>query len=202
MKLVIDLQGAQSASRHRGIGRYSLALAEAMARDARGHEIWIALNAALSDTIEDLRAAFDALMPQERIVVWEAPTPAAEADPTNEWRRRTGEILRESFLASLKPDIVHTSSLFEGHDTITSVGTFVDGTTTAVTLYDLIPLINHDAYLANPAAEAWYLRKVASMRRAGLWLAISESSRREGIDWLDLPPDRVVNISAAADARF
>jgi glycosyltransferase involved in cell wall biosynthesis len=204
MKLVVDLQGAQSASRRRGIGRYSLALAAAMARRADGHEIWIALNAALIDTIEELRAAFDALMPQERIVVWEAPTPAAEADPANEWRRRTGEILRESFLASLKPDMVHASSLFEGlsDDAVTSVGTFVNGRGTAVTLYDLIPLIYHDAYLANPTAEAWYLRKVASMRRAGLWLAISESSRREGIDWLDLPPDKVINISAAADARF
>ena len=77
MKLVIDLQGAQSASRHRGVGRYSLALAEAMARDACGHQVWIALNAAFRDTIEGLRAAFDALVPQERIVVWETPTPVA-----------------------------------------------------------------------------------------------------------------------------
>ena len=132
------------------------------------------------------------------------PRQSLSIDPANDWRRRSGEVLRESFLASLKPDIVHVSSLFEGliDDAVTSAGTFVDGRATAVTLYDLIPLIHNDAYLANPAVETWYLRKLASMRRAGLWLAISDSSRREACDWLNLPPDKVVNISAAADARF
>ena len=204
MKLVIDLQGAQGANRHLGIGRYSLALAEAMARNAGGHEVWIALNATFRDTIEDIRAALDGLVPQEQIVVWETPTPVAGIDSTNDWRRRSGEVLRESFLASLKPDIVQVSSLFEGliDDAVTSAGTFVDGRTTAITLYDLIPLIHNHAHLVNPAVERWYLRKLASMRRAGLWLAISNSSRREACDWLNLPPDKVVNISAAADARF
>ena len=69
---MIDLQGAQGANRHLGIGRYSLALAEAMARNAGGHEVWIALNAVFRDTIEDIRAALDALVPQEQIVVWES----------------------------------------------------------------------------------------------------------------------------------
>jgi glycosyltransferase involved in cell wall biosynthesis len=204
MKLVIDLQGAQSASRQRGIGRYSLALAEAMARNNGGHEVWIALNAAFPDTIEGLRAAFDALVPQQRIVVWETPTPVASVDPANEWRRRSGEVLRESFLANLNPDMVHVSSLFEGliDDAVTSAGTFLDGRTTAVTLYDLRPLSQKDTYLANQAAETWYLRKLASLRRAGLWLAVSESSRREALDSLNLSSDKVVNISAAADARF
>ena len=204
MKLVIDLQGAQSASRHRGIGRYSLALAEAMARQAGGHEVWIALNGAFRDTIEPLRAAFDTLLPQERIAVWEAPTPVTEIDPANGWRRRTGEILRESFLASLKPDMMHVSSLIEGlmDNAVTSVGTFVDDRATAVTLYDLIPLIYRDLYLTDPEIETYYQRKLTSLRRADLWLAISESSRKEGIAWLNLPPEKVVNISAAADARF
>lgn len=38
MRIVIDLQGAQSESRFRGIGRYSLSLAQAMARNAGEHE--------------------------------------------------------------------------------------------------------------------------------------------------------------------
>lgn len=204
MKLVIDLQGAQSASRNRGIGRYSLALAEAMARQAGEHEIWIGLNGAFQDTIEPVRASFDTLVPRERIVVWETPTPVADIDPANVWRRRTGEILREFFLASLKPDMVHVTSLFEGlvDDAVTSVGAFSDGQATAVTLYDLIPLIYRDPYLGNPLAETWYQRKLGSLRRAGLWLAISESSRRDGIAWLNVPAHKVVNISTAAGTQF
>jgi glycosyltransferase involved in cell wall biosynthesis len=204
MKLVIDLQAAQSASRYRGIGRYSLALAEAMARAAGGHEIWIALNAAFADTIEGIRATFDSLVPQERVVVWELPTPVADANPMNEWRRRSAEVLRDSFLASLRPDMVHVSNLFEGliDDAVTSAGSFLDDRATAGTVYDLLPLIRNDGYLANPARETWYLRKLASMRRAALLLAVSESSRREALDELNLSADKVVNISAAADERF
>ena len=71
-----------------------------MLRKAGDHEIWIALNSAFSDTIEPLRAKFDPLLPQKHIVVWDAPTPVAEAEPANEWRRRTGEICAVSFLAS------------------------------------------------------------------------------------------------------
>lgn len=204
MKLVIDLQGAQSNSKHRGIGRYSLALARSIARKAGGHEVWIALNDAFPDIIEPIRVDFDNLVSQDRIVVWQTVTPASSDASHNDWRRRTGEVLRESFLASLKPDIVHVSSLFDGYldDTVTSVGNLMDGQKTAVTLFDLIPLIQQDVYLRNPSLRTWYYQKIASMRRAGLWLGISESSCREGIELLDLPANKVVNISAAADARF
>lgn len=204
MRLVIDLQGAQSRSRHRGIGRYSLALAQAMAMRAGGHEVWIALNDAFPETIESLRAVFDGLIPQDRIVVWQVPTPVRALDQGNVWRRQTGEILRESFLASLKPDIIHVSSLFDGYfdEAIASAGSFTGGRETAITLFDFIPLLHQSDYLPDRAMRTWYYNKLGSMRRAGLWLAISESSRREGIDLLNLPAEKVVNISTAADTRF
>lgn len=205
MRIVIDLQGAQTTdSRFRGIGRYSLALAQAMARQAGEHDILIALNGLFPERIEPLRAAFDGLIPEEQIVVWQAPGPAADINPSNRWRREAGERLREAFLANLKPDVVHVSSLFEGlsDDALTAVGAFESTLTTAVTLYDLIPLIYRDPYLANPVVESWYERKLGSLRRAQLWLAISESSRREGITWLNLPEEWVVNVSTAADAMF
>src|SRR5947209_902118 len=114
MKLVIDLQGAQTDSKDRRIGRYCLSLAEALVRRAGEHQVSIALNSTFTATIEPLRTAFATLLPRERLVLWQAPTPVAGIDPSNDWRRRTGEILYESFLASLKPDIVHVASLFEG----------------------------------------------------------------------------------------
>ena len=52
MRLVVDLQACQTGSRTRGIGRYSLALLRAMARENRGHELIVALNGSLN---EDLR---------------------------------------------------------------------------------------------------------------------------------------------------
>jgi len=205
MRIVIDLQGAQSTgSRNRGIGRYSLSLAQAIVRNRGEHEIIIALNGLFPETIESIRAAFDGLLIQENIRVWTTPGPVDAADPLNTWRRAAAECLREAFLASLKPDIVLVSSLFEGlgDDAVTSIGVFSQSIPTAVTLYDLIPFIHSRHYLENPAVQSWYLRKIDHLRRANLWLAISESSRREGIDYLDLPEDWVVNVSTAADDRF
>lgn len=204
MRIVLDVQGAQTANRLRGIGRHTEALTKALLRQAQGHDVHIALNGRFSETVEPLRAAFDGLLPQERIHVWEAPGPVSDLDPGNAWRRRVAERLREAFLMSLRPDVVHISSLFEGlgDDAVTSIGTLAADPPTSVTLYDLIPLLHRETYLSDPNCEAWYERKIGHLRRARLWLAISESSRREGIEHLGLPAERVVNISSAADARF
>ncbi len=205
MKIVVDLQGAQtSVSRMRGIGRQSLGFAKSVARNAGPHEVWIAMSGLFPETIEPLRAEFDGLVPQERLVVWQALTPVAENAPSNRWRCELGERVREAFLSDLAPDIVHLSSLFEGFfdDALTSIGVFGQALPTAVTLHDLIPLLHREHYLSDPSMEYWYERKLTHLRRADLALATSESSRSEGIECLNLPPERVVNVSAAADASF
>ena len=197
MRIVIDMQGAQSTgSRTRGIGRYTMAFAKAMVNHRGEHEIILALSGLFPDTIEPIRAAFDGLLPQENIRVWHAPGPVSEIQPGNDDRREAAEIVREAFLASLQPDVIHISSLFEGlgDDAVTSIGRFDTETPVSVTLYDLIPLIHRRPYLENPAVESWYFRKLDHLRRARLWLAISESSRQEGIDHLGLPSEWVVNV--------
>ena len=205
MRIVIDLQGAQSTgSRNRGIGRYSLSLAQAIVRNRGDHEVFIALNGRFPDTIERIRAAFDGLLPQENIRVWTGPGSVSAVNTSNTWRREAAERLREAFLANLQPDIVLVSSLFEGlgDDAVTNIGVFSRSVPTAVILYDLIPFINPQPYLENPVVRKWYLKKIDHLRRADLWLAISESSRQEGISYLGLPENRVVNISTAADDHF
>jgi glycosyltransferase involved in cell wall biosynthesis len=204
MRIVIDMQGAQAANRFRGIGRYSMSLAQAVIRNRGEHEITLALNGLFPDTIEPIRAAFDNLLPQENICVWSAVAPVANVDANSDWRRHSAELVREAFLASLRPDIVHVLSLFEGleDDAVTSVGALSGTIPVAVTLYDLIPYIYRKPYLDNPVVETWYFEKIENLRRANLWLAISESSRHEGIEYLSLPEDKTVNISSDADTHF
>lgn len=205
MRIVIDMQGAQSSgSRNRGIGRYTQSLVQAIVNNRGGHEIIIALNGAFPESIGPIRAAFDGILPVENIRVWEAPAPVASVDNANTWRRKTGELLREAFLASLRPDCVLVTSLFEGlsDDAITSVATLSRTIPTAVVLYDLIPLIQRHHYLQNPVLENWYENKLDHLRRADLLLAISESSRQEGIRYLGFSEQSCVTISTAADAHF
>ncbi|MES2106915.1 MAG: glycosyltransferase, partial [Pseudomonadota bacterium] len=205
MRIVIDLQACQSTgSRTRGIGRYSLALAKAMLRNAGQHEFRLMLSGLFADTMPALRQEFAGLLPHEQIHAWHAPGPVADQGADNQWRRRAGELIREQALAELRPDMVHVTSLFEGlgDDALTSIGNSGEPMPTAVTLYDLIPLINARPYLENPQVREWYYRKVQAMKKAELLLAISQSSRQEGLDWLQLPEHRIVNISSAVDERF
>jgi glycosyltransferase involved in cell wall biosynthesis len=205
MRIVLDLQACQtSGSRNRGIGRYSMALAKAMAEQADRHEIIVALNGAIPAAIDEICAELGDYIPRERIVVWNSPEQVRESDPRNEWRRKAAEHVREFFLASLRPDIVHVSSLFEGidDDAVTSVKAFEGGSMDAATLYDLIPLVHRDIYLPVGTVRDWYFRKLRWLRQAECLLAISEHTRHEAIAMLDLPEERVHAISGAVDARF
>jgi glycosyltransferase involved in cell wall biosynthesis len=204
MRIVIDMQGAQAGNGKRGIGRYTLALGQAIARGRGNHDIVLALNGALPEWIPSIRAAFAGLLPHEAIRVWDCPVPVAYAESSNAWRRESAELLREAFLASLEPDIVLVSSLFEGlgDDAVTSLATLSANIPSAVVLYDLIPFIRRQPYLDNPVVEAWYENKIGHLRRADLLLAISASSRQEGIDHLGFPAASCIEISTAADAHF
>jgi glycosyltransferase involved in cell wall biosynthesis len=205
MRIVIDLQGAQSESRLRGIGRYTLGLAEAMIRNGPEHEFIIALNGMFPDSIESLRAQFADLVHQGNIRVWSAAPGVSALEASHTWRRQAAELAREAFLISLDADVVHVTSLFDGFydEAVHSVGLLPSNHATAVTFYDVIPLIESDVYLKpNPAYESVYREKIEHLKRADLLLAISESSRQEAISYLKTPPPQAVNIGAAADAHF
>ena len=205
MRIVIDMQGAQTESRFRGIGRYTLSFARSIAKNRGDHEVILALNGLFPDTIEPIRAAFDDLLAPENIRVWYAPAPLQEKHAGNDLRRSTAELIREAFLASLQPDVIHICSLFEGYvdDAATSIGRLDTTTLVSVTLHDLIPLLNPDQYLKpNPSYERYYLRKIESLRRASCYLAVSESSRQEGISVLSVPGHRFVNTLEAVEPTF
>ena len=205
MRIVIDMQGAQTESRFRGIGRYTMSFVQAVVRNCGEHEVILVLNGLFSDTIESIREAFDGLLPQENIRVWHAPGPVKEELAANDSRREAAELIRETFLASLQADVIHITSLFEGYvdDAVTSIGRFDTTTPVSVTLYDLIPLQNQDRHFKpNPRYEQYYLRKIDYLRQAEKCLAISNFSRAECLDTLNVADETIVNISTAIDDYF
>ena len=204
MRLVIDLQGCQGSNSKRGIGRYAMALTRQLILQRGQHDVIVVLNDLLPDHLESIRATFEGMLSPENIVVWQSAGPVASHDPTNDARRKTAEVLREAFLATLNPDVVLNTSLFEGlsDDAAVSIGSFSAALPTAVVLYDLIPWIHRDVYLSDPAVQRWYLNKLEHLRRADFFLAISASSAQEAISHLDWDERKVVNISTACDDHF
>ncbi len=205
MRIVIDLQGAQTESRFRGIGRYSLSLAKAIVRNRGDHEVVIALSGLFPETIEPIRNEFDGLLAQENIRVWYALGPVKECEAGNEWRREAAELIREAFLASLDPDVIYITSLFEGYvdDAVTSIGVLDTEIPVFTSLYDLIPLLNPDLYLRpNPDYEQYYRRKIDFIKRPSGLFAISEFTKQESIDNLEYNDSLIINISTAITSNF
>jgi len=203
MRIVLDLQGCQSVSRFRGIGRYSLALAKAIVRNAGEHEIWIVLSNLFPDSIEEIRASFEGLLPSDRIATFSVP-PLTPYQSGQDWRIRAAELIREYAIAELEPDLVHISSLFEGYvDTsMTSVKSFDQSILVAVTLYDLIPFLNPAKYLPDEGRRHHYYAKIDALKRADMLLAISDYCGAEAQRELGVPGSRITGISSAAADTF
>ncbi len=204
MRIIVDLQGAQTESRYRGIGRYSLAFTRALLQQPSEHQFWVVLNSQFPETIDFVEEYLADLLPRSRIRVFEAPVNVAQKAASN-WHMAAGaEIVREAFLAELDPDLVLITSLFEGYldNAVASIGLLAEAMCpTAVVHYDLIPAVR-EGYITSPEYADFYQGKLASLRRADLLLAISDHSCREAESFLGLPPGRAVNISAAVDERF
>ncbi len=205
MRIILDLQGGQNSSRFRGIGRYVVSLAQEMVRTGGDrHEIHVMLNRNLPEGLASMAAVFDGLLPRSQLHVIELPKPTFEAAPENAWRTRAAELMREAVLHELNPDLVHIASLFEGFadNCVSSIGALGRSIPTAITLYDMIPLLQPEVYLKHQAPRLWYHRKAQFAKRADLLLAISASSAAEGHAVLDLPPGRVVTIGTGVDEKF
>ena len=203
MRLMIDFQGAQSASRFRGIGRYTLALVDSLIALKSNHEIILLLNGELSDSADALIRRYRSRLPEKNIVVFTPLDRVAWRVPDNAARARLMEPVREAVIAQCAPDVLLITSLFEGYhdDAVTGLPEIGQGVPTAVIHYDLIPALNPE-YLSEPSQRVFYERRLNQLVRADRLLAISEFSRGEAVSTLNLGAHRVINISAAAAPSF
>ncbi|HTV43952.1 MAG TPA: glycosyltransferase [Stellaceae bacterium] len=203
MRILIDLQGAQTGSRFRGIGRHATALTKAIIRNRGDHEVFILLNGLLGDTVEPIVNEFSPILASDRIIVFSIPSLTTGAIKSRMWRKEAAEIIREWQINTLKPDVVLITSLFEGQvydNSIISIGRLPTTIKTAVVLHDLIPLI--DPQVLRESEHEWYNSKIESLRRSDLLLAVSDYSRSEAITALGFDGNRVKCHYAGVDNFF
>lgn len=205
MRILIDLQGAQTGSKTRGIGRYCQSLAKAIINEKSSHdEVFILLNGLFKNTIVDIKEEFSEVLPDHHFVIFNAQGPVNASQLGNSLRTCTAELLRESIINDLNPDIILVSSLFEGWDNnaITSCGKLYSNVKTAVITYDLIPYIFQEQYFSDDRQKQWYQEKISSLMRADILLTISNSTKLDVEKLLPIGKQAVVNISSAADSKF
>lgn len=201
MRIVVDMQGWQSASRNRGIGRYTLSLVKAMVESKDRHEYILLFNGSFDNSFQEFQQIFnlDGIL----VKFWYPLIPTSYLLSENDDNRIVSEKIYKDFVNSLNPDFLLITSIFEGlgDNTIS----YLDGSEsfkTGVILYDLIPLIYPEKYLSNNVLKGWYENKLDYLKRAKYLFSISESAGSEAIKYLDWDPAFVKNISTAADEKF
>ncbi|WP_164931804.1 glycosyltransferase family 1 protein [Dyella sp. M7H15-1] len=204
MKLLLDLQGAQSQSRHRGIGRYTLALTHAFLERAEPlHDVRLLFNARFDAPTDALIATLGRHARPDRRVLLDMPEGIRAQPGGNAWLRQAASRIMRHAIEGLHADVAWFSSPLEGYnDDAVLPDAPPAGMASVATLYDLIPLHDADAYLGHPRVREWYEQGVDMLRRCDLLLAISEWVRQDAIERLHLPPERVVNIGSAVDGSF
>ena len=192
MRIVVDLQCCQNASRVRGIGRYALAMTRALASVGPGHEWLVLLSDRFPDTIAPIRAALAGVVAPEAIHVCALPSRIAAAEPASAWRCHAAQVVRIAYLEALAPDLVFVPSLFEGFHDDVAVSLDAIGCPVAVTVHDFIPFEEPARYLPTPEDEVAYRRRLRELQRADLVIAISEYTARQAAELAGVDPARIV----------
>lgn len=205
MRLILDLFPCQTDSRLRGIGRYTLSLAKAMAANAGPHELRLLANGLYTGTTSLLRREFADLVAPGAYASY-THSPLASHDSGNETQQQVASALVHTASQTLGADALLCASPFEGWSEQGIVAQvhegFPAGLKVAI-LYDFIPWLFPEQHLdPAPAYKQWYGRRMAMLDQYDLLLAISEATRDDAIRLLGIAPERVVNISAAVDPVF
>lgn len=124
--------------------------------------------------------------------------PALATSPLLTWT--TASKLRRH---NQRPFAYHIMSPFETVPRATILPPFLEPETpVVVTLYDLIPLLDPETYLARADSKQHYHSCLELIKGADLVLAISENTRSDALRLLDLDPNRVVSIGAGVSGYF
>lgn len=196
MRIWVDGQCFQTASRFRGIGRYVRELVAGVSEAADDIELMISFNAGIGETTIISREIASEWLDPRNIYVWHGAAVAGEALEGYSFRRRLSEVAIAHHVNCLKPDIALSASPFEGlHDkAVPLLPSKFCSVPLASIFYDAIPLRFPEKYLADAQTAAGYARRLAAFEKFSINLCISKFSQDELTN--RFPLSKAVNIAA------
>ena len=191
LRIGIELFGTQSASRNRGIGRYSRNLvATLLARDPANEYVLYGQDGLLTDQIPKAPNAVVRLL---------RPDSARDETTLAHVMERLTETNPDGLDVLL---LLNPLELALGFDLPAKP---LNGLKMFAVVHDLIPLLFQEEYFPRwpgPEFVRRYFQGLNRLRSYDALLANSEATRRDFLSLLGLSPDRVVTIGAASDGRF
>lgn len=199
LRLWVDGQCLQTASRMRGIGRYVLEFLAEIVENHKDIDLHVSLNAAMAKEALTARDCLRRMLPSENIHVWNAAVEGPERIYGYDNRRKLSEIAIAYHVQSLAPDIALSASPFEDF----AVPLLPNGALdipTACIFYDAIPARFPEHYLADFSLRAYYERRLNAHKMFDLVLCISDFAQKELLDILNI--GNSVNIGAGVSKSF
>lgn len=166
MRIVIDLQGAQGASRFRGLGRFSLWFAKSILENNKNHhDIHILLNGHFQEAIDAIRLELKNLISTDNILIFYPLSNTAYILGSHD-KRSISENMYKAFIDSLIPDALIIASFFEGY-TDACIFAVDDNRSykTFSVLYDLIPYLFPEIYFSNEDYKNFYLAHLEKFKK-------------------------------------
>jgi glycosyltransferase involved in cell wall biosynthesis len=181
VRVTFDARHLQTVARVRGIGRYTRNLLAAFARLAPDDIEWTLLR------LRNFPPADPSPLPPHRdlstLRLRRPELTMLAVDP----------ILLSAELAVARPRVYHSTQL-----SLPALRRY----RTVITIHDLAPLRWPEHYLRLPYARVGHAWEYTLARRADAIIAVSEATRRDVIDLLRVPPERVTVIPEAVDTEF
>ncbi|HUG06333.1 MAG TPA: glycosyltransferase family 1 protein, partial [Candidatus Limnocylindria bacterium] len=181
MRVTFDARHLQTVARVRGIGRYTRNLLAAYARLAPDDIEWTLLR------LRNFAPADPSPLPPHRVLstlrLRRPEISMLAVDP----------VMLSAELAVARPNVYHSTQLG-----LPALRRF----RAVITVHDLAPLRWPEHYLRLPHARLGHAWQYALARRADAIIAVSEATRRDVVDLLGVPPERVTVIPEAVDTEF
>jgi glycosyltransferase involved in cell wall biosynthesis len=200
------MQGLQSkASGNRGVGRYTESLVKCLLKNNTKHEFFLALNGALSESIDSIRTKFLNLVDFNHIIIWQNILDTSANKLQEKANIDAAEIIREMFFYSYAPDMVFSTNLQEGliEPAVTSVKKIANFSTLfCTTLHDLVPFYYKNEYLTDPITSAWYYSKINYAIASDIILTDSHSSKDDIVKFLKIDPEKIFVVENGYDEQI
>lgn len=186
--LVVDGQIFQSPARHRGMGRYSEYLVNAITQQKKSYE---SITLILSDRHEEYEDLLFENVHIKRLDLYDSSHLSLEDAEIHNKK------IIDSYINTLDVERSEIDYLLLAPFQEPLVSEFPNGVNKFLVVYDLIPYLYHEQYIYKMPFEK-YLRHYKLLFEADKLLAISESVKSDVCLYLGIPESRVVAIHGAA----
>lgn len=122
MRIVIDMQGIQAKMENLENNAYTTSFVQAIVRNRGTHDVILVLSDQYPSTISFIRIIFREMLSLDKIRVWHVPQSVEVYQKTSNICTQVFELIREAFLISLQPDIIHFANFDADHVNTTVAG--------------------------------------------------------------------------------